>query len=135
MDECLRIAEVVYDKIHSRNGFQGDSVKDLNIFLMELKREIRDSNIKFKYEFNNMKELIEQIEKNNGRKIDLSLMPSRQLKDEFILWLAVVYSNITDKVISETVQKKTVAPPKPKPENNGESITAYLKSKESKTIK
>ncbi len=134
MDECLRIAEAIYDKIHSRNGFQGDSVKDLNIFIMELKREIRDSNIKFKYEFNNMKELIEQIEKNNGKKIDLTLMPSRKLKGEFILWLAVIYSNITDKVIVETIQKKMVVAPKPKPENNGESITAYLKSKESKAI-
>jgi len=87
MDTCLRIAEEIYKKIENRNGFLGNNSKDMSLFLIEFKREIRNTDIKCKYEFNSLKELIEQIEKHNSKTLDLSLIPSRHQKDEFILWL------------------------------------------------
>ncbi|EXC22319.1 hypothetical protein J520_3211, partial [Acinetobacter sp. 869535] len=52
MKECIQIAETVYDRVYKKNGFQGDSYKDIDILLIEIKKEIKDSGIGFKYNFN-----------------------------------------------------------------------------------
>ncbi len=31
MKECIQIAETVYDRVYKKNGFQGDSYKDIDI--------------------------------------------------------------------------------------------------------
>ncbi|MCU4596332.1 hypothetical protein KTJ13_10745 [Acinetobacter radioresistens] len=49
MKECIQIAETVYDRVYKKNGFQGDSYKDIDILLIEIKKEIKDSGIGFKY--------------------------------------------------------------------------------------
>lgn len=127
MKECIQIAETVYDRVYKKNGFQGDSYNDIDILLIEIKKEIKDSGIGFKYNFNNFDELCKEINKNKGKMIDMSLMPNRNVKDEFVLWLATVFATITDKVIVEIPK---VSPLSPKLENNGEAISAYLRSKE-----
>jgi len=94
---------------------------------LEILQKIKDSGIGFKYNFNNFDELCKEINKNKGKMIDMSLMPNRNVKDEFVLWLATVFATITDKVIVEIPK---VSPLSPKLENNGEAISAYLRSKE-----
>ncbi|MEN8382326.1 hypothetical protein [Acinetobacter radioresistens] len=127
MDTCLRIAEEIYKKIENRNGFLGNNSKDMSLFLIEFKREIRNTDIKCKYEFNSLKELIEQIEKHNSKTLDLSLIPSRHQKDEFILWLAVIFESLTDKIVVDSFQEKPTLEPKSLLLDNSEATTTYLR--------
>lgn len=99
----------------------------MSLFLIEFKREIRNTDIKCKYEFNSLKELIEQIEKHNGKTLDLSLIPSRHQKDEFILWLAVIFESLTDKIVVDSFQEKPTLEPKSLLLDNSEATTTYLR--------
>ncbi|WP_017401031.1 hypothetical protein [Acinetobacter radioresistens] len=132
MKEYIQIAETVYDRVHKRNGFQGDSYKDIDILLIEIKKEIKGSGIRFKYNFNDFDELCKEIDKKNGKRIDMSLMPSRRVRDEFVLWLAAMFATIIDKVSIEAARTPA---PRPKLENNGEAITAHLKSLKRKPVR
>ena len=129
MNDCTKIAELIYRRFRNKKGFILEDTKDLDLILMELKKVISKTKLRLKYKFHNSNELIEQINLKGGKKLDLTLMPNRYDDTEFILWLVVVIENITDKIIIKPKRKKPKSI-KPEGKDNGEAIQAYLNSQE-----
>ncbi|TCB67407.1 hypothetical protein E0H88_12835 [Acinetobacter sp. ANC 4216] len=128
MNGYAEIAELIYTRVRRRNGFVLDNLKDLDLLLSELKRIIIKTNLKFRYEFNNIEDLLEQISLSNRRKLDLTIIPNRFEDKEFILWFAVIIENITEIIIYDPPRGKFKRPIMSE-EDNGEDIQAYLSSK------
>lgn len=132
MKECTKIAELIYKRVRDKKSFVLDKSKGLDLLLAELKKVIGKTKLKLKYEFNNINDLIEQINLKGGKELDLTLAPNRYQDKEFILWLAVIIENITDEITLDQRREKPNLPIKPQVQDNGEAIQAYLNSKEFK---
>lgn len=132
MKECTKIAELIYKRVRDKKSFVLDKSKGLDLLLAELKKVIGKTKLKLKYDFNNINDLIEQINLKGGKELDLTLAPNRYQDKEFILWLAVIIENITDEITLDQRREKPNLPIKHQVQDNGEAIQAYLNSKEFK---
>ena len=129
MNGYSEIAELIYKRVRSREDFVLDNLKDLDLLLNELKTIISKTNLKLKYEFNNTEELFEKVSLNKGGKLDLTIIPNKFEDNEFILWLAVIIENITERILSDPRRGKLKRPIIPKEQDKGEEIQGYLNSK------
>lgn len=129
MNGYSEIAELIYKRVRSRDDFVLDNLKDLDLLLNELKTIISKTNLKLKYEFNNTEELFEKVSLNKGGKLDLTIIPNKFEDNEFILWLAVIIENLTERITSDPHRGKLKRPIIPKEQDNGEDIQGYLNSK------
>lgn len=127
MDQYVSIAEELYCKVRDTQGFTSDYFEDLNRLIGEFKKKGHNNGLLLKYNFKDFDDLIDQISINKGKKIDLSLMPTRETHQEFILWFAGVLALITDEIKPEPHPENIYTYLKNKPKNDGQEIMDYLK--------
>lgn len=95
MPKYLAIAEKVYKEIKKDNLFTEDTIQNLNCLISLIRKAIKGTEFKLKYNFINFEECLNQFNKEKSVHIDLSLMPKFKNEDEFILWLAGFIDRMT----------------------------------------
>lgn len=95
MPQYLRIAERIYKKVSEKRPFTGDMLEDLNLLMIELREEVKGTELKLIFKYIDFQELSVNPVKNTQIKIDLSLIPKISNREEFILWLAGFIEKIT----------------------------------------
>lgn len=143
MPQYLMFAENIYNKIKDEELFSHDCIENMNLLMTCIRREIEGTEFKLKFNFIDFMEQFSTPLDECKVKIDVSLIPHYNLKDEYILWLAGFIEKITEggpkpppsikKFIPEFMSLKSeldfVVIPNEKVENNGEEITDYFNSK------
>ena len=143
MPKYLAIAEKVYKEIKKDNLFTEDTIQNLNCLISLIRKAIKGTEFKLKYNFINFEECLNHFNKEKSVHIDLSLMPKFKNEDEFILWLAGFIERMTiggkEKLppISNYIPKgfkidQTEIPvaAEPSKEENAEMIINYFKSED-----
>ncbi|MFP0400754.1 hypothetical protein [Acinetobacter nosocomialis] len=143
MPKYLAIADKVYKEIKKDNLFADDMIQNLNCLISLIRKAIKGTEFKLKYNFINFEECLNQFNKEKSVHIDLSLMPKFKNEGEFILWLAGFIERMTvggkEKLppISNYIPKdfkmdKTEIPAAAEPsrEENAEMIINYFKSED-----
>ena len=146
MPQFLIIAEKVYKKFEEDRLFSEDIIEQLNNLVSVIRKEIKGTPYKLKYNFIDFEECLNKPLKECMVKLDISLMPSYKNKCEYIMWLASFIERITtggqrkfpplSEQISPTVMKDMgceESTPLPK-EDIGKLITNYFDSKEFKKL-
>lgn len=95
MPQYLIIAENVYKKIEDKNLFSESSAETLNYLVGVIRKEIKGTKFKLKYNFIDFDECLTKPLEDCAIKLDVSLMPNHKNKDEYILWLAGFIERIT----------------------------------------
>jgi hypothetical protein len=95
MPQYLIIAENVYEKIEDKNLFSESSAETLNHLVGVIRKEIKGTKFKLKYNFIDFDECLTKPLEDCAIKLDVSLMPNHKNKDEYILWLAGFIERIT----------------------------------------
>lgn len=95
MPQYLIIAENVYKKIEDKNLFSESSAESLNHLVGVIRKEIKGTKFKLKYNFIDFDECLTKPLEECAIKLDMSLMPNHKNKDEYILWLAGFIERIT----------------------------------------
>lgn len=95
MPQYLIIAENVYKKIEDKNLFSESSAETLNHLVGVIRKEIKGTKFKLKYNFIDFDECLTKPLEDCAIKLDVSLMPNHKNKDEYILWLAGFIERIT----------------------------------------
>ena len=149
MPQFLRIAEKVYKKLKENKEFSDDSIENLNNLIIEIRKEIKGTNLKLLYNFIDFEECLNKPHDECKVKIDISLIPVIKNEGEFILWLAGFIERITSdgKKKLPPIRKNippdfkfTMPTPSKKPQYippiqeeysaHGEQINSYFKSDE-----
>jgi len=95
MPKYLAIADKVYKEIKKDKLFTEDTIQNLNCLISLIRKAIKGTEFKLKYNFINFEECLNQFNKEKSVHIDLSLMPKHQNEGEFILWLAGFIERMT----------------------------------------
>lgn len=95
MPQYLMIAENVYKKIEDKKLFSENSAENLNHLVGVIRKEIKGTKFKLKYNFIDFEECLTKPLEECAIKLDMSLMPNHKNKDEYILWLAGFIERIT----------------------------------------
>ncbi len=95
MPQYLMIAEKVYKRFKDQDLFSNIPTEQLNNLIAVIRKEIKDTKFKLKYNFIDFEECLTKPLDQCAVKIDISLMPSYKNKDEYILWLAGFVERIT----------------------------------------
>lgn len=143
MPKYLAIAEKVYKEIKKDNLFTEDTIQNLNCLISLIRKAIKGTEFKLKYNFINFEECLNQFNKEKSVHIDLSLMSKFKNEDEFILWLAGFIERMTiggkEKLppISNYIPKgfkidqaEIPVAAEPSKEENAEMIINYFKSED-----
>ncbi|MBN6492221.1 hypothetical protein [Acinetobacter pittii] len=141
MPQYLRIAEKIYQNVKEKKGFTDDPMEDLNNLMIELRHEIKGTNLKLLYNYIDFAELLIKPLQESKIKLDLSIIPKSKNTQEFVLWLAGFIERITTggqeklppiraKVALPAYAYEEPYPPTGSPVNNGEEIIEYFKKKE-----
>lgn len=143
MPQYLMFAENIYNKIKDEELFSHDCIENMNLLMTCIRREIEGTKFKLKYNFIDFMEQFSTPLDECKVKIDVSLIPHYNLKDEYILWLAGFIEKITEvgpkpppsikKFIPEFMSLKSELDFLPlneeKVQNEGKEITDYFISK------
>lgn len=95
MPKFLKIAENICKEIECKSGFSNNILEDLNNIMIELRKEIKGTDIKLIVNYIDFNEIFTNSVKCHKLKIDLSILPDYKNKQEFILWLAGFIEKIT----------------------------------------
>ncbi|MDR6796124.1 hypothetical protein [Acinetobacter calcoaceticus] len=142
MPQYLRIAEKIYQNVKEKKGFTDEPMEDLNNLMIELRHEIKGTNLKLLYNYIDFAELLIKPLQESKIKLDLSIIPKSKNTQEFVLWLAGFIERITTggqeklppiraKVALPTYAYDETLPSSAAPVNNGEEIIEYFKKNES----
>lgn len=142
MPQYLRIAEKIYQNVKEKKGFTDEPMEDLNNLMIELRHEIKGTNLKLLYNYIDFAELLIKPLQESKIKLDLSIIPKSKNTQEFVLWLAGFVERITTggqeklppiraKVALPTYACDETLPSSATPVNNGEEIIEYFKKNES----
>ncbi|ENV93572.1 hypothetical protein Acal01_00545 [Acinetobacter calcoaceticus] len=142
MPQYLRIAEKIYQNVKEKKGFTDEPMEDLNNLMIELRHEIKGTNLKLLYNYIDFAELLIKPLQESKIKLDLSIIPKSKNTQEFVLWLAGFIERITTggqeklppiraKVALPTYAYDETLPSSATPVNNGEEIIEYFKKNES----
>lgn len=143
MPQYLIFAENIYNKVKDEEMFSNDRIENMNTLMKYIRSEIEGTEFKLKYNFIDFIELFSTPLDECKVKIDVSLIPSHNSKDEYILWLSGFIEKITEggpkppppikKFIPEFMSLKTELDFLPlieeKVQNEGNEITDYFNSK------
>lgn len=105
MPQFLRIAEKVYRNLQEKKDTNNDPIENLNILIIEIRKEIKGTKLKLLYNFIDFEECLNKPNQECKVQLDISLIPKIKNEDEFILWLAGFIQRIT------TDGKRKVPPP------------------------
>lgn len=142
MPQYLRIAEKIYQNVKEKKGFTDEPMEDLNNLMIELRHEIKGTNLKLLYNYIDFAELLIKPLQESKIKLDLSIIPKSKNTQEFVLWLAGFIERITTggqeklppiraKVALPNYAYDETLPSSATPVNNGEEIIEYFKKNES----
>ncbi|MGN5754890.1 hypothetical protein ACNQO8_08210 [Acinetobacter calcoaceticus] len=143
MPHYLIFAENIYKKVKDEEVFSDDSIENMNTLMKYIRSEIEGTEFKLKYNFIDFIEQFSTPLEECKVKIDVSLIPPHNLKDEYILWLAGFIEKITEggpkppppikKFIPEFMSLKSELDFLPlseeKVQNEGKEITDYFNSR------
>lgn len=143
MPQYLIFAENIYNKVKDEEMFSNDRIENMNTLIKYIRSEIEGTEFKLKYNFIDFIELFSTPLDECKVKIDVSLIPSHNSKDEYILWLSGFIEKITEggpkppppikKFIPEFMSLKTEMDFLPlieeKVQNEGKEITDYFNSR------
>ncbi|MDV7484957.1 hypothetical protein R4462_04670 [Acinetobacter baumannii] len=143
MPQYLMFAENIYKKVKDEQVFSDDRIENMNTLMKYIRSEIEGTEFKLKYNFIDFMEQFSTPLDECKVKIDVSLIPHYNLKDEYILWLAGFIEKITEggpkppppikKFIPEFMSLKSELDFLPlneeKVQNEGKEITDYFISK------
>ncbi|MDH2625402.1 hypothetical protein QDS06_14800 [Acinetobacter baumannii] len=143
MPQYLMFAENIYKKVKDEQVFSDDRIENMNTLMKYIRSEIEGTEFKLKYNFIDFMEQFSTPLDECKVKIDVSLIPHYNLKDEYILWLAGFIEKITEggpkppppikKFIPEFMSLKSELDFLPlneeKVQNEGKEITDYFNSK------
>ncbi|URM40042.1 hypothetical protein [Acinetobacter sp. AS23] len=143
MPQYLIFAENIYKKVKDEELFSQDCIENMNTLMKFIRSEIEGTEFKLKYNFIDFMELFSTPLDECKVKIDVSLIPHHNLKDEYILWLAGFIEKITEggpkppppikKFIPEFMSLKSELDFLPlneeKVQNEGKEITDFFNSK------
>ncbi|MFV5642018.1 hypothetical protein [Acinetobacter pittii] len=143
MPQYLIFAENIYNKVKDEEMFSNDRIENMNTLMKYIRSEIEGTEFKLKYNFIDFIELFSTPLDECKVKIDVSLIPSHNSKDEYILWLSGFIEKITEggpkppppikKFIPDFMSLKTEMDFLPlieeKVQNEGKEITDYFNSR------
>ncbi|MFB1278656.1 hypothetical protein ACEW9Z_17985 [Acinetobacter baumannii] len=143
MPQYLMFAENIYNKIKDEELFSHDCIENMNLLMTCIRREIEGTEFKLKYNFIDFNEVLSKSKNDCKVKIDVSLIPSYNLREEYILWLAGFIQKITEggpkppppikEYIPEFINLESeldfLTLNLEKNQNNGEEIVNYFNSK------
>ncbi|HBN5965802.1 TPA: hypothetical protein L3H12_002535 [Acinetobacter baumannii] len=143
MPQYLMFAENIYKKVKDEQVFSDDRIENMNTLMKYIRSEIEGTEFKLKYNFIDFMEQFSTPLDECKVKIDVSLIPHYNLKDEYILWLAGFIEKITEggpkppppikKFIPEFMSLKSELDFLPlneeKVQNEGKEIMDYFNSK------
>ncbi|MEM9994711.1 MAG: hypothetical protein AAGE79_11345 [Acinetobacter pittii] len=143
MPQYLIFAENIYKKVKDEEVFSDDCIENMNTLMKYIRSEIEGTEFKLKYNFIDFIEQFSTPLEECKVKIDVSLIPPHNLKDEYILWLAGFIEKITEggpkppppikKFIPEFMSLKSELDFLPlseeKVQNEGKEITDYFNSR------
>ncbi|RLZ10901.1 hypothetical protein EAH57_00540 [Acinetobacter sp. 2JN-4] len=95
MPQFLRIAEKVYRNLQEKKDTNNDPIENLNILIIEIRKEIKGTKLKLLYNFIDFEECLNKPNQECKVQLDISLIPKIKNEDEFILWLAGFIQRIT----------------------------------------
>lgn len=138
MPQYLKIAEKIYQNVKEKKGFTDEPMEDLNNLMIELRHEIKGTQLKLLYNYIDLAELLIKPLQESKIKLDLSLIPKSKNTQEFVLWLAGFIERITTdgqeklpsiraKITLPAYAYEETYPSQKKPVNNGEEIIEYFK--------
>ncbi|WP_335958014.1 hypothetical protein [Acinetobacter bereziniae] len=146
MPQYLSIAEKIYNKLKESKEFSTDSLENLNILIIEIRKEIKSTKLKLLYNFIDFEECLNKHESECKIKLDISLIPNIKNEGEFILWLAGFIQRITtdgkrkpppirkdippEFKYTSSKEKKKYRAKIPEYSKSGEMINSYFKSHE-----
>lgn len=113
-------------------------MEDLNNLMIELRHEIKGTQLKLLYNYIDFAGLLIKPLQESKIKLDLSLIPKSKNTQEFVLWLAGFIERITTggqeklppiraKITLPAYAYEETHPSQKKPVNNGEEIIEYFK--------
>lgn len=109
MPKYLLLAEKINKNI--KNKYSNNHLKNLNNLILEIKKAIAGTELKFLYNFVNFEGTVISVKNELPIRLDMSLIPRHKNEDEFILWLADFIDRITidtSKGINDNVFKVLV---------------------------
>lgn len=110
MTQFLKIAEQIYKRVQVKKGFSDDPSEDLNNLMIELRAEIKASNLKMLYNYINFEELLMSSKKFDTN-LDISIIPKSKNVGEYVLWLSGFIEKITiAKEDKKTCENKVIMP-------------------------
>ncbi|MBJ8437780.1 hypothetical protein I6M64_10650 [Acinetobacter lactucae] len=93
MPKYLLLAEKINKNIRNKNS--NNQFKNLNNLILEIKKAIAGTELKFLYNFVNFEGTVISVKNELPVRLDMSLIPRHKNEDEFILWLADFIDRIT----------------------------------------
>lgn len=143
MPQYLFLAETIYKKMKNEKLFSKDVLENMYILMKVIRKEIKGTEYKLKYNFIDFNEVLSKSKNDCKVKIDVSLIPSYNLREEYILWLAGFIQKITEggpktpppikEYIPEFINLESeldfLTLNLEKNQNNGEEIVNYFNSK------
>ncbi|MEQ1345960.1 hypothetical protein [Acinetobacter seifertii] len=96
MSRYINFSENIYKKVTKDKIFSNDTIEYMNKLVQLITNEISGTEFKLKYKFINFMESFTKPLHACKVKIDVSLIPDHNFKDEYILWLAGFIQKITD---------------------------------------
>ncbi|WGM23507.1 hypothetical protein [Acinetobacter pittii] len=91
----LDIAEIVYLNINEKFQTTNSQVVKLDLIMSEIVKEAKSNNLKLRYMTIDFEDCLSKPISEREIKVDLSLLPHFQYRDEFILWLTKFIGNIS----------------------------------------
>ncbi|HFF5004970.1 TPA: hypothetical protein ACGDLI_002481 [Acinetobacter baumannii] len=96
MPQYLFLAETIYKKMKNEKLFSKDVLENMYILMKVIRKEIKGTEYKLKYNFIDFVELFSKQLDECKVKIDVSLIPPHNSEGEYILWLAGFIEKITE---------------------------------------
>ncbi|WP_373359065.1 hypothetical protein ACEN3H_08760 [Acinetobacter lactucae] len=93
MPKYLLLAEKINKNIRNKNS--NNQFKNLNNLIVEIKKAIAGTELKFLYNFVNFEGTVISVKNELPVRLDMSLIPRHKSEDDFILWLADFIDRIT----------------------------------------
>ncbi|MDV7675894.1 hypothetical protein V8Q14_05065 [Acinetobacter baumannii] len=83
----IDVAESVYERVYENNQISNSLVVNLNRVMDEIKKQAKEKNLKLKYPSIDFESCLSLPLADRDVKVDLSLIPHFEYRDECILWL------------------------------------------------
>ncbi|WP_163120281.1 hypothetical protein [Acinetobacter pittii] len=93
MPKYFLLAEKINKNIRNKNS--NNQFKNLNNLIVEIKKAIVGTELKFLYNFVNFEGTVISVKNELPIRLDMSLTPRHKSEDDFILWLADFIDRIT----------------------------------------